>query len=130
MLPLDEYDELIAEELKREAEAERRRRAQAMRHPDPRDPEWRGSDDPEEPMPKFKAGPLRVGTGFGYSTWVGDKPHIYRRGGKWVCSSFARGLARHMYQDTPVAAYNAWLEYWDDIYRRLNALAPYQPRPR
>ena len=39
MLQLDEYDELIAEELKQEAEAERRRRAQAMSHPDPRDPE-------------------------------------------------------------------------------------------
>ena len=50
-----------------------------------------------------------------------DKPHIYRRGGKWVCSSFARGLAWPMYHDTPAAAYNAWLEYWDDIYRRLNA---------
>ena len=48
MLQLDEYDELIAEELKREAEAERQRRTQAMRHPDPRDPEWRGSDDQEE----------------------------------------------------------------------------------
>ena len=59
-----------------------------------------------------------------------DKPHIYRRCGKWVCSSFARGLAGPMYQDSPVAAYNAWLEYWDDFYRRLNALAPYQPRPR
>lgn len=50
-----------------------------------------------------------------------DKPRIYRRGGKWVCSSFARGLAGPMYQETPVAAYNAWLEYWDDFYRRLNA---------
>ena len=59
-----------------------------------------------------------------------DKPHIRRRGGKWVCSSFARGLAGPMYQDSPVAAYNAWLEYWDDFYRRLYALAPYQPRPR
>lgn len=59
-----------------------------------------------------------------------DKPHIRRRGGKWVCSSFARGPAWPMYQDTPAAAYNAWLEYWDDIYRRLNALAPYQSRPR
>ena len=49
MLQLDEYDELIAEELKREAEAERRRRARAMFHPDPRDPEWRGTDDQEEP---------------------------------------------------------------------------------
>ena len=49
MLPLDEYDELIAEELKQEAEAKRRQRAQVMRHPDPRDPEWRGSDDQEEP---------------------------------------------------------------------------------
>ena len=49
MLQLDEYDELIAEELKQEAEAERRRRARAMSHPDPRDPEWRGSDDPEDP---------------------------------------------------------------------------------
>ena len=36
-----------------------------------------------------------------------DKPHIRRRGGKWVCSSFARGLAVPMYQDTPAAAYNA-----------------------
>lgn len=59
-----------------------------------------------------------------------DKPHIRRRGGKWVCSSFARGLAGPIYQDSPVAAYNAWLEYWDDFYRRLYALAPYQPRPR
>lgn len=59
-----------------------------------------------------------------------DKPHIYRKSGKWVCSSFARGLAGPMYQDTPSAAYNAWLEYWDDFYRRLNALAPHQPRPR
>ena len=49
MITLDEHDELIAEELKREAEAERLKRAQAMSHPDPRDPEWRGSDDPEEP---------------------------------------------------------------------------------
>jgi hypothetical protein len=52
MLPLDEYDTLIAEELKQEAEAERLKRAQAMRHPDPRDPrdpEWRGSDAQEEP---------------------------------------------------------------------------------
>ena len=49
MLQLDEYDEFIAEGLKQEAEAERRRRAQAMSHPDSRDPEWRGSDDPEEP---------------------------------------------------------------------------------
>ena len=49
MLPLDEYDELIAEELKQEAEAKRRRRAQAMSHPDPRDPERRGTDDQEEP---------------------------------------------------------------------------------
>ena len=47
MLQLDEYDELIAEELKREAEAERQRRAQAMRHPDPRDPDWRGTDNQE-----------------------------------------------------------------------------------
>lgn len=59
-----------------------------------------------------------------------DKPHIHRRGGKWVCSSFARGPAGPMYQDSPAAAYNAWLEYWDDFYRRLNALAPYQSRPR
>ena len=50
MLPLDEYDELIAEELKQEAVAERRRRAQATSHPDPRDPEWPGhADTPEEP---------------------------------------------------------------------------------
>ena len=53
MLPLDEYDEydeLIAEDLKQEAEAKRRRRAQAMSHPpDPRDPERRGTDDQEEP---------------------------------------------------------------------------------
>ena len=49
MITLDEHDELIAEELKREAEAEaeRQKRAQAMSHPDPRDPEWRGSDDQE-----------------------------------------------------------------------------------
>ena len=47
MLQLDEYDEFIAEGLKQEAE--RRRRAQAMSHPDPRDPEWRGSDAQEEP---------------------------------------------------------------------------------
>ena len=39
MLQLDEYDTLIAEELKQEAEVERRKRAQAMSHPDPRDPE-------------------------------------------------------------------------------------------
>ena len=45
MLQLDEYDELIAEELKREAE--RQKRAQAMSHPDPRDPEWRGTDNQE-----------------------------------------------------------------------------------
>ena len=38
----------LDEELKREAEAERRRRAQAMSHPDPRDPEWRGSDNQEK----------------------------------------------------------------------------------
>ena len=38
MLPLDEYDELIAEELKQEAEAKRRRRAQAMSHPRPARP--------------------------------------------------------------------------------------------
>lgn len=49
MITLDEHDELIAEELKQEAEAKRRRRAQAMSHPDPRDPEWRGTDDQEEP---------------------------------------------------------------------------------
>ena len=49
MLQIDEYDELLAEELKREAEAERRRRAQAMRHPDPRDPEWRGTDNQDGP---------------------------------------------------------------------------------
>ena len=50
MLQLDEYDELIAEGLKQEAEAERRKRAQAMFHPDPRDPEWPGhADTPEEP---------------------------------------------------------------------------------
>ena len=47
MLQLDEYDEFIAEGLKQEAE--RLKRAQAMRHPDPRDPEWRGSDAQEEP---------------------------------------------------------------------------------
>ena len=119
MITLDEYDELIAEELKQEAEAERRRRASAMSHPDPRDPEWRGSDDPEDPMvPTFKAGPLRVGTGFG------DKPRIWRRGGKWFCASLARSSASSLGRDTPVAAYNAWLEYWDDIYRRLNAPTP------
>ena len=49
MLQLDEYDELITEELKREAEAERQKRAKAMSHPDPRDPEWRGTDNQEEP---------------------------------------------------------------------------------
>ena len=50
MLQLDEYDELIAEGLKQEAEAERRRRAQAMSHPDPRDPEWPDrADTLEEP---------------------------------------------------------------------------------
>ena len=49
MLQIDEYDDLIAEELKQEAEGERRKRAQAVFHPDPRDPEWRGSDDPEGP---------------------------------------------------------------------------------
>ena len=43
MLPLDEY-----EELKREAKAERQKRAQAMSHPDPRDPEWRGTDNQEK----------------------------------------------------------------------------------
>ena len=49
MITLDEYDELIAEEFKHEAEAERLKRAQAMRHPDPRDPDWRGTYDQEEP---------------------------------------------------------------------------------
>ena len=47
MLPLDEYDELITEDLKQEAEAERQKRAQAMSHSDPRDPEWRGTDNQE-----------------------------------------------------------------------------------
>ena len=75
-------------------------------------------------VPTSKAGPLRVGTGFGYSTWVGDKPRIFRREGKWFCTSLARSSASSLGRDTPVAAYNAWLEYWDDIYRRLNAPTP------
>ena len=50
MQQLDEYDTRTAEGLKQEAEAERRKRAQAMFHPDPRDPEWPGhADTPEEP---------------------------------------------------------------------------------
>ena len=68
MLQLDEYDELLAEELKREAEAERRRRAQAMSHPDPRDPDRRGSDDQEEPMPKFSVRIRRICTEYDYAT--------------------------------------------------------------
>ena len=59
-----------------------------------------------------------------------DKPHIYRESGKWFCTSLARDSANSLGRDTPVGAYFAWLEYWDDIYRKLNALAPYQPRPR
>ena len=55
MITLDEHDELIAEELKREAEAERQKRAQAMSHPDPRDPERPDHADtleePHEPTP-------------------------------------------------------------------------------
>ena len=48
MIQFDEYGTLIAEGLKQEAE--RRKRAQAMFHPDPRDPEWPGhADTPEEP---------------------------------------------------------------------------------
>lgn len=74
-----------------------------------------------------KAVPVRVGTEFGYHNWVGDKPRIFRRDGKWFCTSLARNTASSLGRDTPVAAYNAWLEYWDDIYRRLNAPATNQP---
>ena len=59
-----------------------------------------------------------------------DKPRIYRKSGKWFCTSLARDSANSLGRDTPVGAYFAWLEYWDSIYRRLNALAPYQPRTR
>ena len=59
-----------------------------------------------------------------------DKPHIYRKSGKWFCTSLARNTAGSLGRDTPVAAYNTWLEYWDDIYRRLNAPATNQPRAR
>ena len=76
--------------------------------------------------PTSKAGPVRVGTGFGYHTWVGDKPRIFRRDRKWFCTSLARNTASSLGRDTPVAAYNTWLEYWDDIYRRLNAPATNQ----
>ena len=75
-------------------------------------------------VPKFKAGQVRVGTGFGYPTWVGDKPHIFRREGKWFCTSLARSSASSLGRDTPVKAYFAWQLYWDDIYRRLNAPTP------
>ena len=56
-----------------------------------------------------------------------DKPHIYRKSGKWFCTSIARNTASSLGRDTPVAAYNAWLEYWDDFHRRLNASTTHQP---
>lgn len=55
------------------------------------------------------------------NNWWLDKPRIYFKNGTWRCTALARSGAEHLQRDTPAKAYQAWQEYWDDIYRRLNA---------